>query len=61
MDVQSEWAERIRFADEFIPPLQFLLQELVTASPSKSIVFTSDYQGGPTVRKYSKPLTFNEF
>jgi hypothetical protein len=60
-DLLTEWWEALRFKSEFVPHVQHLLRELLAASPEGELLFTSDYQFGPVVRRYRRPLTLKTF
>ena len=54
------WVE-LQFKPEYVPFVQHVLSELLTASPQGKILFTSDYQFGPKRRCYKRPLTLDKF
>jgi hypothetical protein len=60
-DLLTEWADVIHFKPEFVPHVRRLLEELLAASPVGRLVFTSDYQFGPVVRRYRRPLSLTTF
>ena len=56
-----EWWDVIYFKRWYVPHVERLLRELLAASPEGRLVFTSDYQFGPPVRRYRRPLTLATF
>ena len=54
-------ATQFTFLPEFRPSIQAILAELLKASPVGKLLFTSDYQFGPPVRRYKRPLTLEQF
>jgi hypothetical protein len=59
-DLLTNW-EMLHFKPEYVPCIKQLLFELLQASPCKELLFTSDNQFGPGVRKYKRPLSLNKF
>ena len=60
-DLEREWWACIYFLPAFAPSVRMILAELLNASPVGKVVFTSDYQFGPKVRHYKRPLTLARF
>lgn len=61
-DLCTEWWEVIHFRPRFVPYVAVLLWDLLAASPEGRVLFTSDYQFGPSrVRRYAHPLTPSSF
>jgi hypothetical protein len=58
---ETEWWDIIHFNAEFIPHIRGLVQQLLLASPSGKVLFTSDYQFGPNAKRYKRPLTSERF
>jgi hypothetical protein len=54
-------ADFLEFASPFRPAAQRLLAELIAASPTEELIFTSDWQFGPDWTKRQPPLTLSEF
>ncbi len=57
----EEWWEALRFKPEFRGHVRRLLEDLLGSSPEGKLVFTSDYQFGPSPRRYRRPRTLDEF
>lgn len=60
-DLLTDWWEGIHFKPEYVPHVRRLLCELLAASPEERLLFTSDYQFGPKMRRYRRPLTLETF
>ena len=60
-DKGTEWWDIIHFAPEFAPSVRVLLEQLLSASPSSKVLFTSDYQFGPNAKRYKRPLALERF
>jgi hypothetical protein len=54
-------SQYLQFKAEFVPFIKFMIFELVRASPSKQLVFTSDWQFGPKRAKSFGPITTEQF
>lgn len=51
----------LSFRAEYAPAVHSLLETLLEASPVGQVLFTSDYQFGPERRRYTEPLTLEQF
>jgi hypothetical protein len=51
----------VAFLPAYAPSVRAIMAELLKASPVGKIIFTSDYQFGPRVRRYKRPLTLERF
>ena len=51
----------IHFKVEFVPFVKVLLAQLLKSSPVGKVIFTSDYQFGPNVKRYKRPITLETF
>lgn len=60
-ELEREWWTGIYFLPAFAPSVRMILAELLNASPVGKVVFTSDYQFGPKVRRYKRSLTLERF
>lgn len=61
-DLCIEWWEFLHFKPRYATGIRMLLQKLLEASPKGKLLFTSDYQFGPSkVRRYKQPLTLETF
>ena len=58
---QDALIKNLRFLPEYAPAVYSLLETLLTASPVRQVLFTSDYQFGPKRRLYKEPLTLEQF
>ena len=45
----------------FIPEVKQLMADLLSASSVQQLVFSSDHQFGPTIRRYQRPLKYETF
>ncbi len=61
VELLDAWWEELRFKPEYVPNIQQILSELLTASPEGKVLFTSDYQFGPNTKRYKRPLTLGNF
>ena len=53
---------RLKFLPQFLPEIQSLFADLLEASPVHTLIFSSDYQFGPSkIRRYKRPLTYEKF
>ncbi len=59
-DLLSEW-DVLHFLDDYSSYVHKLLEVLLEASPVHRLIFTSDYQFGPDVRRYKRPRTLAKF
>ncbi|WP_309720471.1 hypothetical protein [Armatimonas sp.] len=58
----TEWWEFLEFKPRYKLAVQILLKTLLAASPEEKLLFTSDYQFGPSkVRRYKRPITLEQF
>lgn len=53
--------EKLLFEDDTAPYIKKLLEVLLQASPVHRLIFTSDYQFGPRVKRYKRPFTLTKF
>ena len=53
--------ENVEFRDEFAQAMKQVLEQLLASSPIGQILFTTDYQFGPTEVQRHGPLSFAEF
>ena len=60
-ELLTTWWKVIHFKPEFVPPVRRILQELLAASPEGRLLFTSDYQFGPSVYRYARPIGLETF
>jgi len=51
----------VLFRRKYTPSIQSLLERLLHASPAGSLLFTSDYQFGPSARRFKTPITLGQF
>ena len=61
VDLLDAWWEDLRFKPEYVPDVNRILSELLSASPEGRVLFTSDYQYGPDTKWYKRPLTLDKF
>jgi hypothetical protein len=54
-------ADFLEFASPFRPAAERLLAELVAASPTEELIFTSDWQFGPEWTRHKPALTLSAF
>lgn len=57
----TEWWDIIHFSAEFVPSIRVLVEQLLAASPTGKVLFTSDYQFGPDAKRYKRSLTLERF
>lgn len=60
-DLLTEWWEILHFKSEYSPFVKQMLRELLESSPTKQLLFTSDYQFGPDQKIYKRSLTLDRF
>jgi hypothetical protein len=56
-----DWWRVLHFKPEFVPSVQQILQTLLAVSPEGRVLFTSDYQFGPEVYRYQRPVRLEGF
>lgn len=56
-DLCTEWWDFLHFKPRYVPWVNALLDRLLDLSPQGRLLFTNDYQFGPTVRRYKRPIT----
>ena len=59
-DLLEGW-DNLKFEEYYAPYIKKLLEVLLQSSPIHRLVFTSDYQFGPDVRRYKRPRTIDKF
>lgn len=60
----TEWWYWVHFAPEYaegIRGIRGILEQLLIASPSGTVLFTSDYQFALDAKRYKRPLTLERF
>ena len=60
-DSEIDWWDIIHFYGDFVPFIKVLLKQLLQSSPVGKVIFTSDYQFGPNVKRYKRPITLENF
>ncbi|MBC7528281.1 MAG: hypothetical protein H7308_12105 [Chthonomonadaceae bacterium] len=55
------WKGMVGFRPEYAPYVRQMLRQLLKASPTHEVIFTSDYQFGPGVRRYHSSITLRKF
>lgn len=60
-ELLDSWWEELCFKPEYVPVVSRILNELLDASPSGQVLFTSDYQYGPKRRRYRRPIRISRF
>jgi hypothetical protein len=60
-DLLTEWWHIIHFKPEFVSYIRRILEDLLADSPEGRLLFTSDYQFGPSVYRYKRPIRLETF
>ena len=55
------WTGLVGFRPEYAPYVRQMLAQLLKDSPTHKVIFTSDYQFGPNVRRYHSPISQRKF
>lgn len=60
-DLCTEWWDFLHFKSKYVPHVQRILAELLVASPEGWLLWTSDYQLGPGMKRFARPLSLSSF